>query len=111
VILTQNLITQYNLEFNNAAISIIYLITALAWITFGFVKRYIFIRRFGLGLSILSVAKLFIIDLSFLSLGYRIISYFVFGVVLIAISFVFQYFNKRIESIGEVMPDDKKSNS
>ncbi|HEY5586058.1 MAG TPA: DUF2339 domain-containing protein [Ruminiclostridium sp.] len=108
VILTQNLITQYNLGFNNAVISIIYLITSLAWITFGFIKRYAFIRRFGLGLCMLAVAKLFIVDLSFLSQGYRIVSYFVFGLTLIAISFVYQYFNKRIDVIGEVMPDDKK---
>lgn len=108
VILTQNLITQYNLGFNNAAISIIYLLIALSWIIFGFIKRYGLIRRFGLGLTILSVAKLFIIDLSFLSQGYRIVSYFIFGVILISISFVYQYFNKRIDTIGEVMPDDKK---
>jgi len=111
VILTQNLITQYGLGFNNAVISIIYLITALTWITFGFIKRYAFIRRFGLGLSMLSVAKLFIIDLSFLSQGKKIVSYFIFGVTLIAISFVYQYFSKRIENIGEVMPDDEKTNS
>lgn len=111
VILTQNLISQYNLEFNNAVISIIYLITALAWITFGFVKRYVFIRRFGLGLSILAVVKLFIIDLAFLEEGYRIVSYFVFGLTLLAISFIYQYFNKRIDSIGEVMPNEKKTDN
>lgn len=111
VVLTQNLITQFNLEINNAIISIIYLITALAWITFGFMKRYALIRRFGLGLCILAVAKLFIIDLSFLSQGYRIISYFVFGVTLIVISFIYQYFNKRIDIISGVVSDDKKDNS
>ncbi len=111
VILTQNLITQFKLEMNNAAISIIYLITALAWITFGFIKRYVLIRRFGLGMCILAVAKLFIIDLSFLSQGYRIVSYFVFGVTLIAISFVYQYFNKRIDTISGVISNDKKDNS
>lgn len=111
VILTQNLITQYSLEFNNAVISIIYLVTALAWIIFGFIKRYVLIRRFGLGLCILAVAKLFIIDLSFLTQGYRIASYFIFGVTLIAISFVYQYFSRKIDIIGEVVPDDKKNNS
>jgi uncharacterized membrane protein len=55
------------------------------------------IRRFGLGLSFMAVAKLFLFVLSFLSEGYRIISYFAFGFVLIAISFVYQYFNKRLE--------------
>ena len=111
VILTQNLITQFKLEMNNAAISIIYLITALAWITFGFLKRYVLIRRFGLCMCILAVAKLFIIDLSFLSQGYRVVSYFVFGVPLIAISFVYQYFNKRIDTISGVISDEKKDNS
>lgn len=110
VILTQNLIYQYNLGFNNAVISIIYLATAFAWVTIGFIKRYTFIRRFGLALSILAVVKLFLIDLSFLTEGYKIISYFVFGMTLLAISFVYQYFSKRIESIGKIIPDDKKEN-
>lgn len=110
IILTQNLITQYNLEFNNAIISIVYIVTALGWITFGFIRRYVLIRRFGLGLCILSVAKLFLVDLSFLPQGYRIVSYFVFGVTLIAISFVYQYFSKKINIIGEVMPDENKIN-
>ena len=97
VILTQSLITQYGLEFNNAVISVIYILMALAWIIYGFVRRYSFIRRFGLGLSIMSVAKLFIIDLAFLSQGYRIVSYFLFGFTLLAISYVYQYFSKRLE--------------
>jgi len=45
IILTQNLITQYRLEFSNAAISIIYLAAALTWIIFGFAKRYVFHYR------------------------------------------------------------------
>ncbi|PYG85617.1 putative membrane protein DUF2339 [Ruminiclostridium sufflavum DSM 19573] len=110
VILTQNLITQYNLEMNNAAISIIYLITAFSWIIFGFIRKYALIRRFGLGLCILAVAKLFLIDLSFLSQGHRVVSYFVFGVTLIAISFVYQYFNKRIDMISGVVSDEKNNN-
>jgi uncharacterized membrane protein len=91
------LIAQYNLEFSNAIISIIYVVTALAWIIFGFARKYAFIRRFGLGLSILAVIKLFIIDLSGLNEGYRIFSYFALGITLVAISFVYQYFNKRLE--------------
>ncbi|WP_243150456.1 DUF2339 domain-containing protein [Clostridium sporogenes] len=74
-------------------------------------KRYEFIRRVGIGASILSVVKLFIIDLSFLSQGYRIVSYFIFGVTLIAISFVYQHFSKRVCSIAEVMRDDEKTNT
>ena len=96
VILTQNLITQFNLSFSSAAISIIYALTALAWIIFGFTRRYSFIRKFGLSLAILSVIKLSLIDLAHLTQGFKIVSYFSLGVTLVAISFVYQYFNKLL---------------
>ncbi|MDF1616490.1 DUF2339 domain-containing protein [Petrocella sp. FN5] len=105
LILTQNLITQYNLSFSSAAISIIYVLTALAWIVFGFMKRYSFIRKFGLGLAIFTVIKLFLLDLSSLTQGYKILSYFALGVTLVAISFVYQYFSKRLELKEEVSAD------
>jgi uncharacterized membrane protein len=110
LILTQCLITQYHLAFTNAVISIIYVMTALSWIILGFIRRYALIRRFGLGLTILAVAKLFLLDLSFLSQGGRIISYFSFGVTLLAISFVYQYFQKKLEIKGEIMPNEPKIN-
>lgn len=98
IILSQNLIAQYFIDFSNLALSIIYMLTALSWIIFGFVRRYKFIRIFGLVLSFLSVAKLFIIDLNGLTQdGFRIISYFAMGIILLAISFVYQRFNKRLE--------------
>ena len=110
IILTQNLITQFDLSFSNAAISIIYVLTALAWIVFGFARRYSFIRKFGLGLAILSVIKLFLIDFASLTQGFQIISYFALGITLIAISFVYQYFNKRLE-LKEGMSFDVEKDS
>jgi uncharacterized membrane protein len=97
ILLTQNLISQYNLAFSSAAISIIYVLAALAWILYGFTRRFAFIRRFGLALAIFAVVKLFLIDLSRLTQGYRIVSYFALGITLLAISFVYQYFSKRLE--------------
>ena len=108
VLLTQNLIAQYHLSFSNAAISILYVLIALAWIIYGFTRRYSFIRKFGLGLAILSVIKLFIIDLAGLTQGFQILSYFALGITLIAISFVYQYFNKRLELREEASADGKK---
>lgn len=105
LLLTQTLITQYNLSFSSAAISIIYVLTALAWIVYGFMRRYSFIRRFGLALAILAVIKLFLLDLSSLTKGYQIISYFALGITLVAISFVYQYFSKRLELKEEVSGD------
>jgi len=97
VLLSQNLIAQYNLSFSSAVISVIYVLASLAWIIYGFVRRFAFIRRFGLALAIFAVVKLFLIDLANLTQGYRIVSYFALGVTLIAISFVYQYFSKRLE--------------
>lgn len=105
-LLTQNLTMQFNLSFTNMFISIIYVITALLWIILGFIKRYTLIRKFGLGLSIFSVAKLFILDLSYLTEGNKVISYFALGVSFLAISFVYQYFSKRLEVKGGIVNDD-----
>jgi hypothetical protein len=110
IILTQNLIIQYNLSFASVWISIIYVLTALAWIIFGFARHYSFIRRFGLGLALLTVAKLFLIDLASLTEGYRIVSYFSLGLTLVAISFVYQYFSKRLELKLEVADDVSEEN-
>ena len=100
--LTQTLVSQYSLEITSIAISIIYIAAALAWIVFGFVKRYAFMRRFGLGLSILAVAKLFLVDMYGLSQGYKMIGYFAFGAALLAISFVYQRFSKAASALPAV---------
>jgi uncharacterized membrane protein len=101
IILTQTLIMQYQLSFTNVIISIIYALTALAWIIYGFARRYSFIRLLGLGMAILTVIKLFLLDLASLTQGSQIISYFALGITLLAISFVYQYFNKRLELTEE----------
>jgi hypothetical protein len=97
ILLSQNLIAQFNLGFSSVVISIIYALAALVWIIFGFVRRFVFIRRFGLVLAIFAVVKLFLLDLAGLSQGLRIVSYFALGLSLIAISFVYQYFSKRLD--------------
>jgi len=97
VLLSQNLIALYNLSFSSAVISMIYMFASLAWIIYGFVRRFAFIRRFGLALAIFAVVKLFLIDLASLTQGYRIVMYFALGAALLVISFVYQYFSKRLE--------------
>jgi len=97
ILLSHNLTEQYNLSFSSAVINILYAVTALAWIVFGFVRRYVFIRRFGLALAVFAVVKLFLFDLSGLAPRLRIVSYFALGLTLLAISFVYQYFSKRLE--------------
>lgn len=108
-ILTQNLLTQYKVELTSFMISILYILLSLFWIVGGFIKRYSFLRRFGLGLSFLAMAKLFLMDLAFLTEGYRIISYFAFGMILLAISFIYQYFSKRLENQSGFMDNKMKT--
>jgi uncharacterized membrane protein len=101
VILTQQLLVLYRVPFAGMAISLVYAGLALAWCIFGFWKRFTFMRRLGLGLTLVVVCKLFIIDLWRLTEGYRIITYFVLGAVLLGISFVYQHFTKKLESGGK----------
>jgi len=97
-LLTINLIRIYDLAFSSFWISIVYVLAALLWTILGFVKRYALLRRFGLGLALFSVAKLFLIDLTTQTQGFRILSYFILGAILVGISYVYQYFNKRLET-------------
>ena len=103
-LLTQNLVVQYDLGFSSIILSMIYAVTSVLWIIFGFAKRYAYLRRFGLALSLLSVVKLFLIDLHSLEKGGQIASYFALGISMLAISFIYQYFSKKIE--GSVVSDD-----
>ncbi|MBU9713892.1 DUF2339 domain-containing protein [Evansella tamaricis] len=67
-----------------------YLLLAISYIFYGFRKRFVYIRRLGLGLTILCTGKLILYDLSFLTEGSKIIAYFSFGVALLGISYMYQ---------------------
>ena len=64
VLLTELLLGQFRLAFSNPLISALYLATALGWVLCGFWRRYGSMRRFGLCLSFLALAKLFLLDLA-----------------------------------------------
>ena len=100
LVLTQALVVQYGLLFTSVLISLVYMGTAVAWVVLGFARRSASLRRFGLGLSVAAVVKLFLLDLYSLTTGYRIVSYFALGIALILISFLYQYFVKRLDAKG-----------
>ncbi|WNS42457.1 DUF2339 domain-containing protein [Paenibacillus sp. MMS20-IR301] len=77
--------------------SLIYLLLAVLYIMYGFRKRYVYIRRFGLGLSLLATGKLLLYDLSLLNTGSKIIAYFSFGLCLLGISYLYQRVSARME--------------
>jgi uncharacterized membrane protein len=99
VILTQQFLVFYEVPFAGMSISLVYAGLALAWCIFGFIKRFTFMRRLGLGLTLAVVSKLFLIDFWNLTQGYRIITYFALGLALLAISFVYQHFTKKLEKL------------
>ena len=97
VIFTASLTLNYGLSFASFWISAVYMMIALLWTVLGFVRRYSLLRRFGLALALFTVAKLFLFDLHLLTQGFRVLSYFIMATVLVAISFVYQFFSKRLE--------------
>jgi hypothetical protein len=96
LLFTQTLISQFNIGFENFSISLIYLLTALLMIIYGFSKSYALLRKYSLALTILAIGKLVFLDLAGLEPFWKIISYFAFGVFLLLISLVYQYFNKTL---------------
>jgi uncharacterized membrane protein len=113
-VLTQLLLVQTKLDFNSAAISIIYALAAFAWIVAGFTravraadaedlsqqeneKENQLLRKAGLILSMASVAKLLVVDTWNLSTEMRIVSYISLGLILMLISFIYQKLNKKID--------------
>lgn len=59
-------------------------------LTVGFWKRSAFLRWQALILLAISIAKVFLVDVSQLSQGYRIVSFLGLGALLLAVSFVYQ---------------------
>ncbi len=103
-------ISQLNFLANaNVLMSFSYLILAAISIIIGFKFRYIYIRIYGLVLTFLALAKFFIIDLWFLSIPFKIISYFVFGILLIIISYIYQMIKHKIDKTEDIKNSKKGS--
>ncbi|MFD2705229.1 DUF2339 domain-containing protein [Salibacterium lacus] len=86
---------QLQLDGAGFVISLIYLITALGYITYGFMRGFVYIRRIGLALTLFATGKLFLADLAFLGETSQIAAYFCFGIVLIGISYLYQKVSSR----------------
>lgn len=74
----------------SAALSVVGAIFATLLIASGLYKRDAFVRWEGLGLIVATAIKVLAFDLSFLDLGYRVMSAVLVGVALIGISYAYQ---------------------
>jgi uncharacterized membrane protein len=92
---------QYRLALTNIAFSAAYIAAAFVCIAIGLWRRSAATRRFALALSVIAIAKLFLIDSFKLTLGYRVAGYFIFGIVLIGMSLLYQVFYKKFAAPPE----------
>lgn len=91
------LIFQFSFQNINFIISFTYMIFSFLFIIYGFKQNYVYLRRAGLGLTIFANAKLFIFDLAYLTILWKIAAYFCFGFIMIAISYIYQQLKRMTE--------------
>jgi uncharacterized membrane protein len=84
------MIVQFGLGPESMAFTTALVVFSLCAVTYGFARRYSVIRVSGLALVVLTLAKFFMFDLSHLSLEFRIVAFFGYGIILLAISFIYQ---------------------
>ncbi len=74
-----------------------------ALLTVGFIKRSPFLRWQALILFAATIAKVFLVDLSELTQGLRILSFICLGVLLLCVSYVYQrdWLNLRHQKVQD----------
>lgn len=90
--------------------SLIYLLLAILYIAYGFRRKYVMIRRLGLGLTLFATGKMVFYDVGMLTSGSKIFAYFSFGVLLLGISYLYQKVSSRMEEVQSrvtAKPDDE----
>lgn len=107
VMITAFLGVQMQVRDGGLAFSLLYLLLAVLFIMYGFWKRYLYIRRFGLALSLLATGKLLLYDLTLLNTGSKIIAYFSFGLCLLGISYLYQRISVRMEEAYALAEQDR----
>lgn len=93
--------------------SLMYLLLAILYIAYGFRRRYVMIRRLGLGLTLFSTGKMVFYDVGLLTTGSKIIAYFSFGVLLLGISYLYQKVSNRMEEAQgkKILPMEESDRS
>ncbi len=81
------------------SISVVWTIYGGAMLTVGIARRSKLLRVMGLLLLGLTIFKVFLFDLSSLEKLYRIISFIVLGLILLAVSFLYQRYRQRVAEL------------
>jgi len=78
-------------------VSIVWILLAAFYLLFGFLKKLKISRITGIVLFALAIIKVFILDLAGLTVFYRVISFFVLGVILLLSAFLYKKYEKQFE--------------
>ncbi|MFH1587662.1 MAG: DUF2339 domain-containing protein, partial [Candidatus Diapherotrites archaeon] len=88
--------TDWSQSWQQTGISVAWIVQAIIMLFLGFVFRIRLFRIMGVLLFLLSIIKVFLIDLAGLDVLYRIISFFVLGLILIAAAFLYARYEKIV---------------
>ena len=96
--LTAILMCQFDVAFSSVIISGVYIAAACVLLAIGFRKKFSVVRLGGLIMILVAFAKLLFIDARGLEVntGFKIASYFIYGGILIGISYIYQRFSKKL---------------
>lgn len=98
----------YSFDSVNYVISISCLIMAIVAIVLGFVGQYKSLRVFGLVLSMISIFKLIMVDISYENTLGNAISFFVSGILCFVISLIYNYIDGRFKKNEQSIIEDVK---
>lgn len=80
----------------HVALSVFWSVSAVVLLAIGFARRIAPLRYLAITLFAMTIIKVFVVDLANLETVYRIVSFIVLGVLLLAASFLYQQLSARI---------------
>jgi uncharacterized membrane protein len=86
------------------SLSMVWMVYGGAMLVIGLWRRNKLLRMMALALLSITIIKVFFFDLSSLERLYRIISFIVLGVILLAVSFLYQRLRQRVDTPIEPLP-------
>jgi len=86
-----------------AALSVLWTLFSVGLIVKGFLANNVVYRILSMGLFVVTLFKVFLLDMAEVSTPYRIISFFVLGIVLVGVSYLYhRYRDKIIRSVAQL---------
>jgi len=89
----------------HVALSVFWSLLAICLLIIGFSRMIAVMRYLAIGLFGLTIVKVLVVDLSHLDMIYRIISFIVLGVLLLAASYLYQKLSARIPGAPPALSD------